>query len=283
MLDLSRKVIIAIAPAARHGDEKAERHGTDEVFLSVMSPEEIAGDVIECAREGASIVHMHVRDKNGHLTEDLTEFSRTVAMIKEKCDVIVEGSTGGVSELSAQERSGVLNLPDVEVAALNMGSVNLGEAAFVNEPADICMWAKMMLERKVMPIMECFEPGMLETVAVLTEEQVLRKPYVYGICLGFAGTQPARTVNLQHMANLMPKDAVWYYQQHGMKDLSIMAAAIAAGAKIVRVGFEDSITYAPGKSGKTNAELVKKIAELIRMIGFEVATTAQAREIIGLR
>lgn len=282
MAELSRKVVIAVAPAARHGDEHAESSG-ETVFRSVMTPEEIAGDVIACARHGASVVHMHVRDAEGRLTNDLTEFKRTVELIKAGTDVIIEGSTGGVSDLDASERSGVLKLPEVEISAINMGSTNLGEAAFINEPEDIRYWARMMMERGIVPVMECFEPGMLETVDVLAREGILRQPYIYGVVLGFAGTQPARVANLQLMAGLLPKNAVWYYQQHGMKDLSMIAASIAAGARIVRVGFEDSIYYAPGKAGSTNCELVEKAADVIRGIGYEIATAAEAREIMGLR
>lgn len=283
MVKLHRKVVIAVAPAARHGDEKSERKGAEQTFLSVMTPDEIARDVIECSKNGATLIHMHVRDEKGHLTDNLTQFVHTISMITEKCDVIIEGSTGGVSELTAEERGGVLNIPEVQVAAINMGSVNLGEAAFVNKPEDIRLWLKMMVDRKVVPIMECFEPGMLQTVNNLLEEGVLKPPYVYGIPMGFAGSQPARTANMQLMADIMPNDAVWYYQQHGMMDLAMIASAIVAGAKVVRVGFEDSIYYAPEKHAKSNAELVEKLAQLIHMIGYEVATPEEARKILQVQ
>ena len=282
MSNMKRKIAIAVAPAARHKDEKSEHRGTKEECLSVMTPEEIAGDVIECYKNGAAIVHMHVRDENGHLTNDITQFKRTISLIKDKCDILIEGSTGGVSELSVEERGFVISLPEVEISAINMGSVNLGEAAFVNEPEDIRIWAKMMQDYNVVPVVQCFEPGMLETVRVLKEEGVLKLPIIYGIPMGFVGSQPSCSVNMQYMVNLMPDNAVWYFQQHGMRDLSMLAAAVAAGAKIIRVGFEDSIFYAPGKTAKTNAELVEKIAEVVRLIGYEVATADEVREFIGL-
>jgi len=281
MSNMKRKIAIAVAPAARHKDEKSEHRGTKEECLSVMTPEEIAGDVIECYKNGAAIVHMHVRDENGHLTNDITQFKRTISLIKDKCDILIEGSTGG--ELSVEERGIVISIPEVEISAINMGSVNLGEAAFVNEPEEIRMWAKMMQNYNVVPVMQCFEPGMIETVRVLKEEGILKPPYIYGLPMGFSGSQPSCSVNMQYMVNLMPDNAVWYFQQHGMEDLSMLAAAVAAGAKIIRVGFEDSIYYAPGKTAKTNAELVEKIAEVVRLIGYEVATVDEVREIIGLK
>lgn len=278
------KVIIAIAPAARHGDEKAEKLGEEIPLLSVMTPEEIGDDVIECAKLGASIVHLHVRDSKGHLTEDLTEFSRTIDLINQGADMIIEGSTGGVSELTREQRCVALNVPNVNISALNMGSINLGEGGFLNTLDDIRFWAKEMMKKRIIPIMECFEPGMIETARILMEdEKIIFPPVVYGLCLGFAGTQPAKTNNLQLMVNTMPKDSVFYYQQHGMEDFAMIAAAIAAGAKIVRVGFEDSIYYAPGKTAISNAHLVEELVYMIDSIGYSVATVDEAREIIGLK
>ena len=49
------------------------------------------------------------------------------------------------------------------------------------------------------------------------------------------------------------------------------------GASAVRVGFEDSFYYAPGKRAHTNAELVEKLVALIRMMGCEPATPDEAR------
>ena len=279
--DLARKIIISVAPAARHKAEAGDLLKPEPVF-SVMTPEEIATDTINCAKEGATIVHLHVRDKEGKLTPDITEFSKTIRMIRDKSDMIIEGSTGGVSDMNTQERGMVLAIPELELAALNMGSVNINGLAFINAPSDIRSLCKEMLERNVVPLLEIFEPGMIENVNSLIKEGILKPPYIYGICLGFEGTQPARTINLQHMVNLMPQDAVWYYQEHGMNDLAMCAAAIAAGARIVRIGFEDSAYYAPDKFGRSNAELVTQLIKMIKHLGFEIASVEEARKIIGI-
>ncbi len=283
MGDLSKKVIIAVAPAARHVDERAALKGEPEkVVASVMTPEEISEDVIACAANGATWVHMHVRDKDGHLTNDVTEFSRTIRMIKARCNVVIEGSTGGVGELTAEERCAPLKDPEVDVACVNMGSVNLGEGVFTNSLEDIRMWCSIIKDHGQIGIYQCFEPGMIQTVKMMQAEGLITEPKIYGIPMGFAGSQPAETTNLQLLVDHLPEGAVWYYQQHGMEDMSMIAAAVAAGAKIIRVGFEDSYYYAPGQIAKTNAELVAYAAKVIRMIGYEVATYEETREIVGL-
>jgi 3-keto-5-aminohexanoate cleavage enzyme len=273
-VDCMRKIIISVAPVALDISEKIE---------SVLSPEEIANDVVASYNNGASIVHLHVRDKYGRPTNELGEFIRTLDLIRKECDIIIQGSTGGVSDLSLEERCVSLNDDRVEMGSLNMGSVNLGESGYINTLSDIRFWAKRMEEKGIVPELEIFEPGMINNVMLLAEEGVLKPPFTFGFCNGFKGTMSANTRNLQFLAESIPRDSQWGYVQHGMKDLSLLAAAIAMGASIVRVGFEDSIYYAPEKVGKTNAVLVEKIATLIKDMGFEVATVAEAREMLGLK
>jgi 3-keto-5-aminohexanoate cleavage enzyme len=272
--DIMRKIIIAVAPVALDVAEKID---------SVLSPEEIADDVIASYKNGASLVHLHVRDKHGRPTEDLREFGRTLDLIKKDCDIIVQGSTGGVSHLSLEERCVSLNDDRVEMGSLNMGSVNLGEDGYINKLSDIRFWANRMEEKGIVPELEIFEPGMINNVLLLAEEGVLKPPFIFGFCNGFKGTLQANTHNLQFLADSIPAGSPWGYAQHGMKDLSFLAAAIAMGAAAVRVGFEDSVYYAPGKVGKANAILVEKIATLIRDMGFEVASASESRELLGIK
>jgi 3-keto-5-aminohexanoate cleavage enzyme len=68
-----------------------------------------------------------------------------------------------------------------------------------------------------------------------------------------------------------------------MKDFKLLATAIGLGASLVRVGFEDSTFWAPGRAASRNAELVKNLAELVRLLGHEVATPTEARHILGIR
>lgn len=281
MAELTEKIVVSVAPAARHKAEEVRTGSASDI--SVMTPEEIAADVINCAKEGAAIVHMHVRDKDGKISSDITEFKKTIKMIRDETDIIIEGSTGGVSDLTASERGAVLSLPEVELANLNMGSVNMSGLPFINAPSEIKILCNEIIERNVIPVLELFEPGMIESVNTLIKENILKPPYLYAVSLGFEGSQPAKTVNLQHMVNLLPQGVPWYYQEHGIRDLAMCAAAIAAGARIVRVGFEDSVYYRPGKTGKTNAELVARLVEMIGSIGFDIASTEEARKITGIR
>jgi 3-keto-5-aminohexanoate cleavage enzyme len=250
--------------------------------INPLTPEEVSREVIDCTNAGASFVHLHVRDDQGNQTEDLTQFSRTLDLIRESSDIIIQGSTGGLSELSLEERCVALNDPRVEVASLNMGSVNFSEDVYINRLPDIRYWARRMEAAGIIPELEIFEAGMLTAVAKLVEEKVLKPPFTYGFPLGFHYALPADPNSLFFLKSSLPVQAPWGVVHEGMQDFSLLATALGMGAAAVRVGFEDSVYYAPGKAVVTNAELVEKIVSLIRQIGYEVATASEARDLLGL-
>jgi 3-keto-5-aminohexanoate cleavage enzyme len=269
----NRKIIVAVAPVGKDIEPPSR---------NPLTPEDVARDVVDCTRAGASFVHLHVRDDKGEQTEDLTYFSRTLDLIRELSDIIIQGSTGGLSELSLEERCVALNDPRVEVASLNMGSVNFSEDVYINRLPDIRYWARRMEEANVIPELEIFEAGMLTAAAKLVEEKVLKPPFTYGFPLGFHYALPANPHSLFFLTSSLPVSAPWGVVHESMQDFSLLATAIAMGAAAIRVGFEDSVYYAPGKAVENNAELVDKIVSLIHQIGYEVATPEEARKLLGL-
>ena len=91
----NRKIIVAVAPVGKDIEPPS---------INPLTPEEVAREVIDCTHAGASFVHLHVRDEKGNQTEDLAQFSLTLDLIRESSDIIIQGSTGGLSELSLEER-----------------------------------------------------------------------------------------------------------------------------------------------------------------------------------
>jgi len=270
----NRKIIVAVAPVGKDIEPPS---------INPLTPEDVAREVINCTRAGASFVHLHVRDDKGNQTEDLTQFSRTLDLIRDASDIIIQGSTGGLSELSLEERCVALNDPRVEVASLNMGSVNFSEEVYINRLPDIRYWARRMEETNVIPELEIFEAGMLTAVAKLLEEKVLKPPLAFGFCLGFHWALPADPNSLFFLKSSLTEPAPWGVVHESMQDFSLLATAIGMGAAAIRVGFEDSVYYAPGKAAATNVMLVEKIVSLVHQIGYEVATPAEARELLGLK
>ncbi|MGE5607521.1 MAG: 3-keto-5-aminohexanoate cleavage protein [Bacteroidota bacterium] len=269
-----RKIIVAVAPVAQ----------TPQTLVkNPLTPEEVAADVIGCSKAGASMVHLHPRDREGNPTFNLTEFSKTLDLIRNESEIIIQGSTGGISDLTLEERCVAVNEPRVELASLNMGSANFDDGVYINTLPDIRYWAGRMREKNVLPELEIFEAGMVNNTMILAKEGHLKPPFAFAFCLGFHGCLPASAYNLQFLAGMIPNDSTWGLIHHGMTDLSLLAAAAGMGADFVRVGYEDSIYYAPGKVGRNNTELVEKIVALIHNMGLEVASPQEAREMLGLK
>jgi 3-keto-5-aminohexanoate cleavage enzyme len=269
----SRKIIVAVAPVSHRIDPEAP---------GPITPEQIADEVGRCTEAGAGMVHLHVRDRQASQTEDLVVFSETLDLIRGTSDIVIQGSTGGLSSLSLEERCVALNDPRVETASLNMGSVNFGDDVYINRLPDIRYWARRMKETDVLPELEVFEAGMIPVIEQLAGEKLLYPPFAVNFCLGVQWGIQADPKTLLYLTSILPADTHWGVVHAGMQDLSILAAATVMGATVVRVGYEDSRYYAPGKSAASNAVLVEKLVSLIRQIGYDIAKPQETRQILGI-
>ena len=269
-----KKVIIVVAPVSGKPIKGVS---------NPLSPEEIAEDVILCSESGASVVHLHVRDAEGNASYNTTIFSNTIKLIRKKSDIIINGSTGGFAPLTKEERCVSLQEDSVELATLNVGSVNYNDTVFANPFPDVRYWAKFILEKNKHPELEIFDAGMINNVKILADEGYLKPPFSFAFCPGVFGGIPALPDTIFFMKNMLPPESIWGINHANMQDFSLLLTSLSMGASFVRVGFEDGFFYKPGHVAKTNSELVKRLAFLIKEIGYEIASPNEAREIIGIK
>ena len=274
---MSRKVIIAVAPVKHPGSEMPPGCRNPE------KAEDIAQEVVACAKAGAAMVHLHVRDEHGVQTANMDVFAQTLDLIRAESDIIIQGSTGGLSSLSLEERCVSLNDPRVEVASLNMGSCNFGDDVYINTLPDIRYWAKRMQETRTVPELEVFDLSMIATCGKIADEGLISRPMHFNICLGFESAIQATPTNLYAMQAAIGAGATWGLTHDGMKDLRILGAALGMGASAVRVGFEDSFYNTPENTAKTNVELVTRLRILVEAMGLEPMNADEARDMLGIR
>jgi 3-keto-5-aminohexanoate cleavage enzyme len=224
---------------------------------------------------------LHVWDEDGQPTTDLSAFARTLRLIRAQCEIVIEGSTGGVNELSAAERSVSLNA-DVELASLNPGSVNYDRGVYVNAPADIAYWAQEMHRRQIKPDIAIFEAGMIANSVALTEAGWIEPPMLFSFVLGQAGAMPATPKNLLFLSESIPPGSLWAVAGHGGCDLEMSVLAMCMGGH-ARAGFEDNPYYRPGERATSNAQLIERLVRIARDLGREVATPDEARAMLGLQ
>jgi 3-keto-5-aminohexanoate cleavage enzyme len=248
-----------------------------------ITPEEIAEDVFRAWNLGVSIVHVHARDEAGRPTHKKEHFERIFELIRDRCpDIIICATTSGRIAPQVEHRSEVLDFRP-EMASLTMGSLNFPKYPNVNSLETIRSLAKVMREQAIIPELEIFEAGFINTSKYLARKGELIEPMHFNILLGSLGSAPADLKDLVYMVESLPPGCTWSATGIGRFQTRINVAAIIMGGH-VRVGIEDSIYYNyPKKELATNERLVERIIKIAREVGREIATPREAREMLGIK
>ncbi|MCR1841320.1 3-keto-5-aminohexanoate cleavage protein [Murimonas intestini] len=262
-----RKVIISLAPVAAGTPTDVEKLGED---------------VRKSWQAGAAMCHLHCRKPDGSLTPDTGFLTEQFEYIAENTDMIIQASTGGVSDMNIEERCRPLDYWRVESASLNGGTTNLGEAVYINSFEDIRYCARAVYERGIIPEIEVFDIGMIYNIEYTKGQAPYREPVLYNLVFGHKGGMQPDIDCLCAFRGAVPPGAKWGVTHFGRDNWDFLAAAIAMGASVVRIGFEDSAFLGPEETAKQNYQLVERLVRLIRAMGLEAATPREAREIMGI-
>lgn len=247
-----------------------------------ITPAEQAAAAEAAVKAGASIIHLHVREDDGRPSQRLERFEEAILAIRKKVpSAIIQISTGGAIGESIENRSRTLALKP-EMASLNLGTMNFGDDVFFNHPRDIVNLASKMRQFEVMPELEIYEAGMLESAFRLAKQGILREPLHFQFVLGIPGGMSGDPKNLMHLVSLLPSNQYhWGVAGVGRFQLPLAVQALVMGGH-VRVGFEDNIYYHKGELAQSNAQLVERIVRIAKELGREVATPDQARKLLRL-
>jgi 3-keto-5-aminohexanoate cleavage enzyme len=275
---MGRKVIItaALAGSGRAG-KKDNRHIPE-------NPGEIAEAAYKCWQAGAAIVHIHGRDWQGEVTADPAIFQEIHGLIREKCDMILQDSTGLGAYVATEDRIKVIEA-GAEMASLNMGTmVRTGwdNSIFLNTPEMIESYVKRMLELDMKPEMEIYSHAMVRDVENLIAKGLLKEPYLVNLVLGvtYQNTLAATPKNLISLIDYLPPGCLFNVSATGRHQLPLTTLGMLLGGNI-RVGLEDNLYYRKGELA-SNEMLVARAARTVREMELEVATPAEAREILGI-
>ena len=294
MSSATRKVIVTIAPTGGMASKKQNPNIPTQ-------PQEIADDVYRCYNAGASIVAVHARRPDDEATCNPAIYSRINELIRAKCDIVINNSTGGgingdmirknpdgFWELMWEERLKGIEA-GAEMCTLDATTVICsfeGREIVVNtSPARCRELATRMKAKGIKPEWEVFSPThLLQDVTTLLKAGLDEPPYfvnfVLGAERGFQGAMPYSPKILQSMVDLMPENAIFNVSAIGIAQLNAALQSLLLGGH-VRVGLEDNLYYAKGELA-SNVQLTERIVRIIRDLGMEPATPAEARAMIGL-
>lgn len=276
-----------------------------------VTVEEIVDSAVAAHEAGAAIVHVHVRDPaTGRPSAELGLFEEVIAGIRDRCNAIVQPTTGGGVGMTIDERARVLSACRPELASFNVGSFNFGifqvrhrpemepweidylestrEYVFRNTFADTYRLAELFREAGTKPELETYDVGHLYNVAHLLEQELLDPPLHIQFVLGVLGANAATLEQLLHMrrtANELFGAGAYTWSAAGVGypgEFHLAATALMLGGH-VRVGLEDNLRLDLERRAQSNAELVEKAMTLVPLLDREPATADEARVILGLR
>jgi len=248
------------------------------------TPEEIAGEAVRCREAGAALVHLHARKPDGTASLDAQLFAEAIRLIRARCDVIIQVSTGGAVGMTGEERCGPLSLTGElkpEMATLTTGSVNFGEEVFANPRPLVRDIASRIRAAGLKPEFEIFDAGMMDEAKYLHAKGVGHVRGHWDCVLGVPGGMGARADALDYLRTQLPEGATWTCAAMARHQLPMVELVAERGGNS-RVGMEDNIYLSKGVLAKGSYELVQKAVELAKGKGRDIATPAQAREILGL-
>ena len=246
--------------------------------------------VEECVREaksaydaGASIIHLHVRYDDGTPTQDKARFKMVMDAIYKVCpDVIIQPSTGGAVGMTNDERLQPTELSP-EMATLDCGTLNFGgDDVFMNTENTIKYFGTKMIERGIKPELEVFDKSMIDMALRLQKKGFIKTPMHFDFVMGVNGGISGELRDFIFLRGSIPADATYTAAGVGRFEFPLAAAAIIDGGH-VRVGFEDNVFISKGVVAKSNGELVAKVVRIAKEFGREIATPAEARQILGLK
>ena len=244
--------------------------------------EEVVREAKSAYDAGAALIHLHVRWDDGTPTQDKGRFQEMVDAIRKECpDVIIQPSTGGAVGMTDLERLQSTEItPTPEMATLDCGTCNFGgDEIFINTDNTINNFGDIMQERGIKPECEVFDKGMIDLALKAAKKGHIKYPIHFDFVLGVQMTATVR--DLVIMATSIPADSTWTATGIGKNAWGIAAATIAMGGH-VRVGFEDNVYMSKGVLAKSNGEMVERVVQMAKLMNREVATPAEAREILGL-
>lgn len=275
-----------------------------------VTPEDIVRQAVEARQAGAAMVHIHARvPETGEPTSDLEVMGQIVSGIKSRCDVIICITTGASQMMTTRERLAVVPRFQPELASCNAGSMNFVLAGLTSQlPPDGPEWARRYLggtydnvfsntylgmetyirtmqENGTVPEFEVYDGGMINNIAYFVKKGILTAPICIQFVLGIQGGLPATVDNLVFLRAAAERQLGsfhWSVAAAGKAQFPMAAAGMAMGGS-VRVGLEDNLYLRPHQLARSNAQQVRAAAELAGILGRELATPAEARQMLGLK
>jgi len=264
-----------------------------------ISPKQIADASLGAAETGAAIVHIHVRHPDGTPSMELDHYGEVVERIGEQNQSLIINLTTGQGgrfipdpkdpKIAAPETTllppleriqHVLNFkPDI--CTLDLNTMNSGDMIVMNTRPNTRIMAEAILAAGVKPEIEIFNPGDLVLANEHMDSLAFTQPLMYSFVMGVKYSWPATLETIQLGKSMLPDHVLWTAFGVGRHQFPMVAQSAMLGGHI-RVGMEDNLYIEKGTLAKSNAELCTKACRIVRDLGYSIANSERAREMLQL-
>ena len=277
-----------------------------------VSPDMLAEQGIAASQAGAAVLHVHARDpRDGRPTPDPAAYMAFLPRLKAGCEAIINVTTGGSLNMTVDDRLKAPVMLRPEMCSLNMGSMNFAlypladryqswkyeweepylrateDSVFRNTFRDIARIVSVLgQEHGCRFEHECYDVGHLYNLAHMVDRKIVQPPFFVQMIFGVLGGIGSDLANLMFMKQtadrLFGSDYIWSVLAAGRQQMPFAAQSVLLGGS-VRVGLEDSLFISRGTLASSNAEQVIKVRSIIETLGYEIATPADVRQLLGLK
>jgi uncharacterized protein (DUF849 family) len=248
-----------------------------------VTPSEQIESTHEAYEAGASLVHIHVRNEDQTPSSDPDKYAAVQEGVRKHCPkMIIQFSTGGRGRDQGKRGAMLHHKPDM--ASLSTGSVNFPNGIYENPPDFVDGLASRMLEYDIKPEIEVFDVAMLYSAANLVKRGLLKAPLHVQFVMGIPNAMPARRTLLEFLLSELPDvlpGASWTAAGIARHQFEVNKWCLELGGHC-RTGLEDNIKFDRDRIAVSNAELVKKIADVSGEYDRHPATPVEARQLLGL-
>lgn len=278
-----------------------------------LTPDQIVENAVGAAEAGAAILHLHARDpEDGSPTADPAVFDRIVPRIRDRTDAVINITTGGSTRMTLEERLAYPLQLKPEMCSLNMGSMNFSihpaarriqtwkydwEKPYIEGMEDMIFRNTFRDIKHILRVLgedcgtrfefECYDVGHLHTLRHFVDEGLVKPPFFIQIVLGILGglgPDPENLMVMRQTADRLFGRETYRFSVlgAGRHQMSLLTMGAIMGGN-VRVGLEDSLFLGRGQLARTCAEQVEKISRILSDLSLDIASPAEARQMLGLR
>ncbi|MBH1987060.1 MAG: 3-keto-5-aminohexanoate cleavage protein [Burkholderiales bacterium] len=262
-----------------------------------VTAQQMAAAAREAYDAGASIMHVHLRRQEPGMGRfpswDPAVAGEIDTAIRAACPGVIINLTTGVVGPDISGPAACIRAVRPEIAACNAGSLNYlkikdnGQWAwppmlFDNTVDKVKAMIDVMNEAGTRPEFECFDVGIVRSVGMFRKAG-MADVLEYNFVMGVASGMPADVDLLKLLVKYREPGTVWQTTLIGREEIWAVHQATAELGGMLRTGVEDTFYLPGGEKTTGNGQLIEALAGCARRAGREVASPAEARQMLGLR